>query len=282
MHDRPRHRNIPRFRDNALPMLSATQKIRTLGCEVDPITLREAVAIVKQWLDELALSRGAQAKPPCRFVVTPNLDHAVLLGKSAPLKEAYDDAALVLADGMPLVWASKILRRPLPERVTGSDLTPAVLAAANRGTKVFFLGASDDSSRKAVENVNAQYPNVDVVGRLSPPFGFEHSEEWSNTIVDKITESGATLVLVGFGAPKQELWVHRHAPRLPGTVVLCVGATIDFLGGTVERAPAWTQKIGAEWIHRLVSDPRRLARRYAKDAAYLPLLLLKDLLGPRP
>jgi N-acetylglucosaminyldiphosphoundecaprenol N-acetyl-beta-D-mannosaminyltransferase len=177
---------------------------------------------------------------------------------------------------MPLVWASKLFGRPLPERVAGSDLVPAILQAAAPLTKVFFLGASDESSEKAVENVRMRYPQVEVVGRLSPPFGFEHSEEWSDKIVTAIRESQAALVIVGFGAPKQELWVHRHQARLPGTVVLCVGATIDFLAGTVPRAPLWAQKVGVEWIHRLLSNPKRLAARYGRDAIHLPRLLLED------
>jgi len=214
-------------------------------------------------------------------VVTPNLDHAVLLGENADLRAAYQDASLVLADGMPLVWASKLFGRALPERVTGSDLAPAVLQAAAPGTKVYFLGASEESSKTAVENVRASYPNVDVVGRLSPPMGFEHSQEWSDRIVSEITSSQATLVVVGLGAPKQEIWVQRHHKRLPATVPLCVGATIDFLAGTVNRAPVWAQKLGAEWIHRLLSDPKRLAKRYGKDAIHLPRLLIQDARAPR-
>lgn len=243
----------------------------------------EAVATLKSWLEEAARSADTPGSnvPPCRFVVTPNLDHAVLLKESEDLRQAYQAASLILADGMPLVWAARLFGKSLPERVAGSDLTPNILQAADRGTRVFFLGASDDSSMRAVENVRKNYPNIEVVGRLSPPFGFEKSAEWSDKIVSQIRDSRAALVLVGFGAPKQELWVHRHHERLPGTVVLCVGATIDFLGGTVSRAPEWTHRLGAEWLHRLASDPKRLARRYAKDAIHLPGLLLKDMFAEK-
>lgn len=262
--------------------LNAT-RIRTLGCEVDPLTMHEAIETLNCWLREAAAAsatHGAE-RPSCRFVVTPNLDHAVLLKESEELRQAYDAASLILADGMPLIWGARLLGKSLPERVAGSDLTPKLLSAADRGTKVFLLGASEDSSARAAENVRSQYPQIELVGRLSPPFGFEKSEEWSDKIVSQIRDSGASLVLVGFGAPKQEIWVHKHHERLPGTVVLCVGATIDFLGGTVKRAPPWTHKIGAEWIHRLASDPKRLARRYAKDAIRLPGLLLNDLFSEK-
>ncbi len=242
------------------------------------MTKDQAVTLVVSWLDELEHldRRSAEALPPCRYVVTPNLDHAVLLLNDKALRQAYSEAALVLADGMPLVWASQLFQRPLPERVTGSDLAPEVLGAAREGTKVFFLGASEASSKKAVENVALQFPGIEVVGRLSPPFGFENSPEWSQKIAEQIAESKAQLVVVGLGAPKQEIWVHKHQHAMRGTVVLCVGATIDFLAGSVKRAPAWAQKSGVEWIHRLLSDPRRLARRYGKDALYVPRLLFRD------
>lgn len=254
-------------------------KIRALGCDVDALTLEESVSTLAKWLDELreGAEAGDASSRPCRYVVTPNLDHVVLLRGNDELRQAYSQAAMVLADGMPLVWASRLFGRALPERVAGSDVAPGLLAAAKKGTRVYFLGASEESSLKAVENARALYPQIEVVGRLSPPMGFEHSEEWSDRIVSEIVESGTQLVIVGLGAPKQELWVHRHHERLPGTVVLCVGATIDFLAGSVARAPEWAQKSGVEWVHRLLSDPKRLAKRYGKDLLYLPLLLLSDL-----
>jgi N-acetylglucosaminyldiphosphoundecaprenol N-acetyl-beta-D-mannosaminyltransferase len=258
-------------------------RIRTLGCHVDDVTLDEATQRVVGWLAECekAHRNGSEALHSCRFVVTPNLDHAVLLKDNAALREAYGDAALILADGMPLVWASKMFRTPLRERVAGSDLVPAVLKAAAPNTKVFFLGASEESSAQAVKNVRASHPHLQVVGRLSPPFGFEEDAAWSKTITDGIQACQASLIVVGFGAPKQELWVHAHQRQLPGTVALCAGATIDFLAGTVTRAPSWAQKSGLEWVHRLFSDPGRLTKRYAKDAFALPGLLMSDALHRR-
>lgn len=253
-------------------------RTRALGCDVDPLTLDAAVACVIDWLTELQTCRSSTPTllPKCKFVVTPNLDHAVMLRKNEKLRLAYDDAALVLADGMPLVWAARIFRRHLPERVTGSDLTPGVLGSAPQGTKVFFLGASDAASQTAVENARRIYPNIEIVGRISPPFGFETSAEWSDQITSQISESKATLILVGLGAPKQEIWVLEHQHLLPGTVALCVGAAIDFLAGSVTRAPRWAQAWGLEWAHRLFSEPRRLAKRYGRDAAHLPYLLIQD------
>lgn len=248
------------------------QRTRVLGVQVDVLTMDQAVAQVVRYLEE-----ATEPGPPCRIVVTPNLDHAVQLQENAGLARAYQAASLILADGMPLVWASRFGRTRLPERVTGSDLTPRVLAAAPPGTRVFLLGGSEEASSAAERNVGQRYPHLSLVGRLSPPRGFEHDAGWSDRIVLALTESRAQLVVLGLGAPKQELWAHAHQARLPGTVLLCVGATIDFLAGTVSRAPRWMQATGLEWVYRLLGDPGRLLRRYAKDAWYLPRLLWGDL-----
>ncbi len=263
------------------------RKIRALGSDVDAITLAEAIDIVVAWVSELrrAPSEGQQHSP-CRYVVTPNLDHTVMLRTNPELRASYADAALVLADGMPLIWASKLTGRPLPERVAGSDLGPGALASLPAGSRVFLLGASEQSSARAATNIQQSFPHLEVAGRLSPPPGFQSSEEWSERITSAIRDSGAQLVLVGLGAPKQEIWVHRHRERLPGTVVLCIGATIDFLSGEKPRAPVWAQRTGLEWLHRMLTDPKRLVGRYAKDAFYFPALLLEDLLhrpdSPKP
>lgn len=243
-----------------------------LGVLVDVMTMDQAVGAVVGFVRQTEVLSDV----PCRIVVTPNLDHAVQLRENERLRAAYRAAALVLADGMPLVWASRFTNRPLPERVTGSDLTPRVLAALPEGTRVFLLGGSEAAAEAAERNIRQRYAGLALVGRLSPPRGFEHDAGWSTRIVDAISESRAQVVVLGLGAPKQELWAHAHAEQLPATVLLCVGATIDFLAGTVSRAPRWMQKTGLEWIHRLLGDPGRLLRRYARDAWYLPRLLWED------
>jgi N-acetylglucosaminyldiphosphoundecaprenol N-acetyl-beta-D-mannosaminyltransferase len=249
-------------------------RTRTLGIDVDPLTLDQATTRICAWLSE-----SHTRDRPCRYVVTPNLDHAVQLGESEPLRAAYRDAALVLSDGMPLIWASRLLRRGIPERVAGSDLGPQILDQAPAGTRVYFLGASEEASQRAVEVCREKFPQVEVVGRLSPPRGFEQDPEWSRRILSEINETRAQLVIVGLGAPKQELWTHAHFKQMPGTVVLCIGATIDFIAGAVSRAPIWMQRSGLEWVHRLLSQPGRLASRYAKDAVFFPVLLARDALS---
>jgi N-acetylglucosaminyldiphosphoundecaprenol N-acetyl-beta-D-mannosaminyltransferase len=212
----------------------------------------------------------------CRYVVTPNVDHAVLFQDRADLRAAYADAALVLADGAPIVLASRLLRRPLPERVAGSDLVPQILDSANKPLTVFLLGAAPGVAEVAAARTEIRWPNVKVVGCYSPPLGFEHDDAENKRILAAIAESQADLVVVGFGAPKQELWVHAHRRALQAKVVLCAGATIDFLAGNRERSPVWMRRAGLEWLHRLATEPRRLAGRYARDAWVFPQLVWRE------
>lgn len=263
-------------RDIQAKMGHADHKVRVFGVDVDVVTLDHAVEKILEFLAGGEHAAVAEHARLSRVVVTPNLDHAVMLRSNEQLRRAYARADLVVADGMPLIWASNLMGTPLPERVAGSDLVPALFKRGPLGLRVFLLGASDESSRRCAERLGEEYPKILVVGRLSPPKGFEHSDQWSATIVDAITRTKAQVVVVAFGAPKQELWVDVHRDRLPGVVLLCAGATIDFLGGTIERAPPWTRSLGLEWLHRLSKDPARLIKRYAKDAVWLPLLLAND------
>jgi N-acetylglucosaminyldiphosphoundecaprenol N-acetyl-beta-D-mannosaminyltransferase len=256
-------------------------RVRLFGVEIDPLRMTEAVAQLLDWADR---PNGA-----CRFVVTPNADHAVMLQEHAGLRQAYAAASLVLVDGMPLLLASKLLRRGIPQRVPGSDLVPALFNAADERTaggqspggtakslKVFLLGAGPGVAQKAAERIAARWPNVKVVGCYSPPLGFESDACENRAILDRIAAAGCDVLLVGLGAPKQELWVHEHCGRIAAPVALCIGATIDFLAGEKGRAPVWMRRVGLEWLHRLASEPRRLAGRYYRDAVRFPGLILNE------
>lgn len=247
------------------------RRVRLFGVEIDAVRMPEAVERIFVWIDEPA--------DRCRFVVTPNVDHTVLLQSHCELQAAYRDAGLVLADGWPVVAASRLLRRPLPERVAGSDLGPALFDAAqkfSRRLRVFLLGAAPGVAERAAKRIQEGWPRVEVVGVYSPPLGFERDEEESREILDSIRRSSPELLLVGLGAPKQELWVHRHQHQIAAPVALCVGATIDFLAGEKKRAPRLVQRLGLEWLHRMLSEPRRLAGRYARDAWIFPQLVWRE------
>jgi N-acetylglucosaminyldiphosphoundecaprenol N-acetyl-beta-D-mannosaminyltransferase len=228
---------------------------------------------------ERVLAWSTNHEGGCRYVVTPNLDHAVMFQESAALRAAYTDAALILADGWPLVAASRWLGKPLPERVAGSDLTPALFSAAcqaRRPLRVFLLGAAPGVAERAAEMIERRWPAVHVCGHCSPPRGFERESAANKRILEQVAAARPDLLVVGLGAPKQELWLHAHRAALKVPVALGVGATIDFLAGERRRAPQWMQRIHLEWLHRLASEPKRLAARYWRDATVFPTLLYRD------
>jgi N-acetylglucosaminyldiphosphoundecaprenol N-acetyl-beta-D-mannosaminyltransferase len=185
---------------------------------------------------------------------------------------------MVLADGAPVLWASRLLRQSLPERVAGSDLVPALFAASSEShpISVYLLGAAPGVADRAAAAIRRQWPGVRVVGTYSPPVGFERDEAENQAILARIQSASPDVLIVGLGAPKQELWVHKYRQRLNAKAALCVGATIDFLAGERSRAPVWMREVGLEWLYRVASEPRRLAARYARDAVIFPRLLARE------
>jgi len=245
-------------------------RVELFGVEIDPLRMDQAVAQIIAWI--------ADPAGRCHFVVTPNVDHIVMLQHHAGLKAAYGDAGMVLADGAPVLWSSRLLRCGLPERVAGSDLVPALFDAARteQPLRAYLLGAAPGVADRAAANIGRRWPAVEVVGTYSPPLGFEKDESENAAILDRISAARPDVLIVGLGAPKQELWVHKHRDALSAKVALCVGATIDFLAGERSRAPVWMREAGLEWLYRVASEPRRLASRYAKDALIFPRLLARE------
>lgn len=258
---------------------SAQRRVRLFGVEIDPLRMPEAVKRVLSWVDE----PGA-----CRYVVTPNVDHAILLQEHEGLRQAYADCGLALVDGMPVLLAAKLFRRGIPERVAGSDLVPALFDAASqrflrhtgldraRRLRVYLLGAAPGVAQRAAARIEREWPGVEVAGCHSPDIGFQNRPEENDAILARIAAANADVLVVGLGAPKQELWVHAHRDRIAAPAALCVGATIDFLAGERRRAPKWMRAVGLEWFHRMASEPRRLAKRYLRDAILFPGLLWNE------
>jgi len=155
---------------------------------------------------------------------------------------------------------------------------PALFAAANdqQPLRAYLLGAAPGVAQQAAKNIESRWPVINVVGTYSPPMGFERDEAENREILHRIEAAAPDVLVVGLGAPKQELWVHRHRNRIRAKAALCVGATIDFLAGEKPRAPIWMQHNGLEWFHRLLSDPRRLLMRYARDAWVFPQLVWRE------
>ena len=232
--------------------------IAILGVAFDNLTIDETVSLIEQ----MVLSRQSH------YLVTANVDFLVQAMHDVELRRLLLNAHLVLCDGTPLLWVSRLLGNPLPERVAGADLTPLLIRmAAQKGYRLFFLGGTPETSVKAVANLRAQYPDLIISGHYSPPFNplldMDHDE-----IARRIREAKPDFLLVSFGCPKAEKWLGMHYRSLGVPVAIGVGATIDFLAGQVKRAPRWMQRTGTEWIFRLAQEPRRLIRRYAADLWY--------------
>jgi N-acetylglucosaminyldiphosphoundecaprenol N-acetyl-beta-D-mannosaminyltransferase len=242
------------------------------GINMHPCRLDEAVDELFRWI-------GAPDFERCRYVVTPNVNHAVLHQHHDEFASAYAAADLVLADGAPLVALSRLLGRALPERVAGSDLVPKLFERGHseRPIRTFLLGARAEVSERAASLSETRWPGVKVVGRNSPPIGFEQSRSENSRILAEIAAVRPDVLIVGLGAPKQELWVHRHRDEICAKVALCVGATIDFIAGEKRRAPIWMRRSGLEWMHRMASEPRRLGGRYVRDGLALPGMVFREL-----
>lgn len=245
-------------------------RIEMFGVEIDPLTMEQAVGQVLAWV--------ADPVERCRYVVTPNVDHIVMLQHHTGLQQAYQQAGMVLVDGAPVVWSSQLLRRPVPEQVAGSELVPRLLDAVTdeRPLKAFFLGGRPGLAEQVAVHVGRRWPAVEVVGSSSPAVGFEHDETANDAIIEQIAKAGPEVLIVGFGAPQQELWVHRHRQRLAAKVALCIEGSIERLVGERWRGPQWPSGTRFDWARRMAHEPQRLAARYARDAWIFPRLLARE------
>ena len=216
------------------------------------VTLAESIDHILQRID---LKSGG-------FVVTPNVDHVCLAEEDPALVSAYADAFLSIPDGMPLIWMSRALGLPIKEKVSGSDLVePLLEKGAKKGLRVYFLGASERVNQKAKAILEARYPGLQVVGYDSPMIDLKKLDDQA-PVVAKMKAADPQLLLVALGCPKQELWMQRFLPALPGVVGLGIGASLDFIAGELQRSPAWMSRVGLEWLYRLFQEPKRLAHRY--------------------
>jgi N-acetylglucosaminyldiphosphoundecaprenol N-acetyl-beta-D-mannosaminyltransferase len=241
---------------------------------------RQRLRVGHLWIDEVtfqgaldAVAALVRAKKGGR-VFTPNVDHVVLAQEHEVFREAYARADLSLVDGMPLVWVSGLLGLKLPEKISGSDLIYPLLEQAGKlKHRVYLLGGAEGVAEKAAAIAREKY-GVVVVGTDSPRISADGGGEGLALALERIVKAKPDLLLVALGSPKGELLIHRIADDIRPTVAVGVGASLDFVAGTVKRAPRWVSKSGLEWLYRLTKEPKRLWRRYlVNDPKFLGILV---------
>jgi N-acetylglucosaminyldiphosphoundecaprenol N-acetyl-beta-D-mannosaminyltransferase len=251
--------------------IEAFERVHLDGTGIDRITEGEVVSVVRE---ALAAGRGGR-------IITPNVDILRRAQVNERVRAYLDDADLVVADGMPLVWASRLTGAPVPERVAGSSLIWSLSAGLGHDHRsVFVIGGAPgvdggpDGASRAADRLAAECPGLRIAGTLCPDRGFEKDPISYSEFCARVAGAEPDLVFVGLGFPKQEKVITRLRAHLPFAWFIGCGAAVNFVAGDVDRAPRWMQRSGLEWAHRLGVEPRRLAGRYLKhDAPYAMKLL---------
>ncbi len=230
--------------------------VRLRGVRFHAITEEQAIRHI---LDELEAGCGG-------WVVTHNLDHLRRLQGDQSFAALCARASLRLADGMPIVWASRLQGTPLPERVAGSNLTSSLSAAATaQARSIFLLGGAPGTAEAAADVLRARNPTLRTCGTYCPPIGFERNQRALDELTARLAKAEPDIVYVALGSPKQEQIIQRFRPEFPQAWWIGVGISFSFLCGHVKRAPVWMQRAGLEWAHRLAQEPKRLSRRYVRE-----------------
>jgi N-acetylglucosaminyldiphosphoundecaprenol N-acetyl-beta-D-mannosaminyltransferase len=226
------------------------------GLEFHPLSEDQVVARIVGDLEE---GQGG-------LVVTANIDICRQVHRDPAARDLISSASLVLADGMPLVWAARLRGDSLPGRVAGSSLIFSLSAAASgQGKAIYLLGGEPGVPERAAVELERRYPGLLVAGTDAPPVGFDRRPDELAAVRTRLEQAQPDIVYVGLGFPKQDQVIAALAPGLPAAWFIGCGAAIPFAAGTLTRAPHWMQRLGLEWAHRLISEPRRLFRRYLVD-----------------
>lgn len=245
--------------------------IKILGVEIDKLTQAEVVKKIDGFLKQDEL----------KTIYTPNTEIVMEAKKDESLKKILNDGSIVIPDGIGLIYAAKIKKKNLPERVTGCDISFKMLELAQREEySIFLLGGKEGVAKEAGENLKKDYPNIKLAGVQNGYFkgahiGYSNHEE-EKTIIETINNSGADILFVGLGAPKQEIWINENKGKLNCKVVIGNGGTVDILAGRIERAPEFFQKLGLEWLYRLVKDPKRIKRQMVIPLFILTILFSRE------
>ena len=239
-------------------------RIDFLNIKLDNLTMDETIQRIDDLIHECNPS----------YVVTPNLDHIVTLEKDVEFKELYDNANLIVADGKPLIWISKFLKNPIKEKISGSDLFPKICElAVQRKYTIFIIGAAEGIADKAARNLEKKYPGIKFIGTYSPSYEFEQNQNELKKMKNLVLEAKPDILAIALGSPKGEKFIYKHLLEYNVPLSISIGATIDFEAGNIKRAPKWMSNMGLEWLFRITQDPKRLIKRYWKDAiSILPII----------
>ena len=242
------------------------EKMKFLNTYVSNVTMDETIAEIEKYIKE----------DKKRYIVAINVDVVVKIENDKELQEATNKADMVLADGKPLIWISKYYKRPIKEKISGSDLVPLLCKrAAEKRYSIYILGGADGIAEQAKKNLEEQYPAIRIVGTYAPPFGFEKDQAELDKINQMISEKTPDLLIACFGCPKQEKFIYRNLDKYDAKVSVCAGATVDFLAGNVKRAPKWMSEHGLEWFYRFLKEPKRMFKRYFVDDLKILKLMRK-------
>lgn len=259
--------------EEAAPRTSARdrrpdQRLTLLNIPVDAITYAEWLDQIREWV---------RAGEPARQVCTVNPEFVMMAQHDTLFRSILNRAALCVPDGVGLLWAARWLRSPLPERVTGSDGLPLIAEhAAREGWRLFLLGAAPGIAHKAADVLRERFPGIQIVGAYSGSPAPEEEDE----IAAMVNASGAHLLFVAYGAPKQDAWIARNLPRLNVQMAMGVGGSLDFIAGVIPRAPLWMRRAGVEWLFRLYLQPRRIGRMM-RLPRFVMAVLLRERRRPR-
>ena len=241
-----------------------SQRITLMGCQVDNLTMEETLGTVEGFI--------ASGRPHQHVVV--NVDKLVKASRDPELRRIINECALVNVDGMPVVWASRLLGKPLKERVAGVDLFEALMRrAGEKGWRVFLLGAREEVVSAVKATYEQKYPALTIAGYRN---GYWQGEQEEAAVVEQIRASRADLLFVAISSPKKEQFLGRYQGAMQIPFAMGVGGTFDVAIGRVKRAPVWMQKSGLEWFYRFLQEPRRMFRRYFIDDMAFIWLFIKE------
>lgn len=245
--------------------------VKIFGVNIHNISMEENQRILEEYLES----------PGLKKIFTPNTEIVMAAKDDENIRNIINRADLILADGIGLIYGSRMKKKPLKERVTGYDTSIKLLEIANENSySLYLLGGKEGIARKAAENIKKDYPNITISGYHNGYFKGSHlnlkDEAEEKKIIDEINEKSPDIIFIGLGFPKQELWIDANGDRLNSKVIIGNGGVMDVLSGNAKRAPEVWQKLGLEWFYRLMKEPSRIKRQLAIPKFVVSVILNKD------